>query len=379
MKKMLRRVVFSLYYFFYGRYYSLRFDKSYKTGELSYLSKDDYLVWKSSMLSMMKEYCSAGYNKKVKEILQAFCNSKFDIIRRRLATAEHSPIVVLCVKDDLSRIQMLVHHYRSIGVQRFAILDNNSSDGTFEWLFEQQDIDLYRCASPYRTDIKEGWINRIISYYGFDRWYIITDSDELVVYEGMENHALDEVIMFAESNGIKRIKGLTLDTYSDAGLYRNSDNIRDDYCWIDSDSYFDEIQVAGKTQVVRYYGGPRYRVMGIHLPLEKHPLVYFEVGTVSDNAHYQYPHEVALSAPCHFGILHYKFIDKDLEEYRRRASSSSGYYARGEHYRQYLAAANGGEGLSFMYEGSVKYFDSSVLGSIPYVQPIPFGAEVERA
>lgn len=109
MKKMLRRVVFSLYYFFYGRYYSLRFDKSYKTGELSYLSKDDYLVWKSSMLSMMKEYCSAGYNKKVKEILQAFCNSKFDIIRRRLATAEHSPIVVLCVKDDLSRIQMLVH------------------------------------------------------------------------------------------------------------------------------------------------------------------------------------------------------------------------------------------------------------------------------
>lgn len=379
MKKMIRRVVFSLYYFYYCRYYSLRFDKSYKTGELSYLSKDDYLIWKSSMIGMMKEFDATGYIRKIKEIPQAFCDSKFEIIRRRLATAEFSPIVVLCVKDDLSRIQMLVHHYRSIGVQRFAILDNNSSDGTFEWLFEQQDIDLYRCASPYGNLVKEGWINRIISYYGFDRWYIVTDSDELIVYEGIEQHNIDEVITFAERNDIKRIQGLTLDAYSDSGLYGSSDNIRDDYCWIDSDGYYDDIWTVGKTQIVRYYGGPRYRVMGSKVVLSKCPLVYFEAGTVSDNAHYQYPHDVALSAPFHFGILHYKFIDKDLEEYKRRASLNSGYHANGGLYRQYLAAADGSEGLSFMYDGSVKYFDSSVLGRIPYIQPIPFDAEVERA
>lgn len=372
MKKILKRAVFSLYYLYYGNYYSLRFDKSYRAGELSYLSKDEFLVWKSSMNSMMKEFCSTGNVRRIKIILQAFCDSKFEIIRRRLATAECSPIVVLCVKNDLQRIQVLVHHYRSIGIHRFAILDNNSSDGTFEWLFEQQDIDLFRCTSPYRTSVKEGWINRIISYYGFDRWYIVTDSDELIVYEDMERHAIDEVIMFAERNGIKRIKGLTLDAYSDSGLYGRSDNIRDDYCWIDSDGYYDDIWTVGKTQIVRYYGGPRYRVMGAKVPLSKCPLVYFEAGTVINDAHYQYPNDIDLSAPCLFGILHYKFIDKDLEEYRRRASPNSGYHANGQFYRQYLTVADGSEGVSFMYEGSIKFSDSSVLGSIPYVQPIPF-------
>lgn len=81
---------------------------------------------------------------------------------------------------------MLAGRYRRLGVKGFAFLDNGSDDGTFEWLPEQEDTDLYRCFEKYRTAVEEGWINRTASYYGFDSRLILTDSDELVVYEGME-------------------------------------------------------------------------------------------------------------------------------------------------------------------------------------------------
>ena len=58
------------------------------------------------------------------------------------------------------------------------------------------------------------------------------------------------------------------------------------------------------------------------IPLDKHPLVYWEKGTVSSDAHYQFPHSEINAAPCFMGILHYKFIDTDMKEYRKRARIS---------------------------------------------------------
>ena len=93
---------------------------------------------------------------------------------------------------------MLVDHYRTPGVVKFAIMDNGSDDGTFEWLLEQPDIDLYQCKRQYQTNVKEGWINRLISYYGFDRWSIVTDSDELAFYQNMETISLPDLTMRLE-------------------------------------------------------------------------------------------------------------------------------------------------------------------------------------
>ena len=120
----------------------------------------------------LKEYCSAGYGFRIRHVIYAFANARIEVVRKTVPCSEDNPIVVLCVKNDIRRIQMLVEHYRSLGVVKFAFLDNGSEDGTFEWLLEQPDIDLYRCLERYQTNVKEGWINRIISHYGFDRWFI---------------------------------------------------------------------------------------------------------------------------------------------------------------------------------------------------------------
>jgi len=346
---------------------------SYKFGELKYLSKSDFKIWKNSMKKMLKEYCWCGYNFRVNETIYAFSKAKIEVVRKTDvdAISKDAPIVVLCVKNDLKRIQMLVQHYRALGVERFAFLDNNSTDGTYEWILKQPDVDVYRTVEPYRTAVKEGWINRIVSYYGYNRWYILTDSDELLVYTGMEEKGLSSVIEYAKKNSIERFLGITLDVYAKDGVFQKSNDIKRDYRWIDSDSYYIEDFYAGKVKINHYIGGPRYRLMGSVIPISKYPLIFFSEGTISCSAHYQYPFDKAKNIECTMGILHYKFIEGDLEEYKKRMSASSGFSNNGHHYKKYMDTIEKNEKMSFMYEGSIEFVDSTVLRNIGAIQKLP--------
>lgn len=368
MRNLYKRMLFNICYLFALVIIPIKYRRSYKDGELSYLSHDDYIIWKNAMLKMLKSYCLDGYNLRVHQIISTFSDAKIEIVRKSEVPEINIPIVVLCVKNDLQRLQMLVDHYRSLGVLRFAFLDNGSNDGTYEWCLKQNDIDLYRCLQQYKTLVKEGWINRIVSYYGFNRWYILTDSDELMVYKGMETHPLADLVRYAEKHGIKRIKGLTLDTYSDKKLFGHVDNIRNSYRWIDIDSYRSVETLRGNRIIKRMIGGPRYRLMGSSITLSKFPLVYFEPGMLSDSAHSQFPHIGNCS--CNVGILHYKFIDKDLEEYRNRASRKSGFSGSGKFYKQYLEYVSNNTNATFMYEGSREFTSSEVLDKIDKIDKI---------
>lgn len=262
-----RRMLFGVCYLYSTIAVPITYNRAYRNGELSYLSKEDFEIWKRSMLAMLKEHASTGYRFSVMQTVYSFANSKIKVVRKSSPCVEENPIVVLCIKNDLKRIQMLVDHYRSLGVEKFAFMDNGSDDGTFEWLMDQSDIDLFRCYEPYRTAVKEGWINRIVSHYGFDRWYIVTDSDELLVFQGMEEHSLSDLVKAVIQKGYKRIEGLTLDVYTEGGLFGKSEDIRKDYKWIDTDSYKEVDAAAGVYKIKRFVGGPRDRLMKSGIPL----------------------------------------------------------------------------------------------------------------
>ena len=108
-------------------------------------------------------------------------------------------------------------------------------------------------------------------------------------------------------------------------------------------------------------------VMNSGVPLDKHPLVYWEKGTVSADAHYQYPHDIINDAPCFMGVLHYKFIAADIEEYKKRASNDSTFAGNGAFYREYMNYYNEQKEKSLMYEGSVEFTSSGALNKIPVI------------
>ena len=366
-----RRVLFAACYLFSTIAVPITYNRAYRNGELSYLSKNDFEVWKRSMLAMLKEYSSTGYDFRVIKIVNSFLNSKIEVIKKTPPCVQENPIIVLCIKNDLKRIQVLVDHYRSLGVEKFAFLDNGSDDGTFEWLMEQPDIDLFKCYEPYQTAVKEGWINRIVSHYGFDRWYVVTDSDELIVFQGMERHPLSDLVKVLIQKGYKRIEGLTLDAYTEGNLFSMPEDIRKDYKWIDTDSYKEINAVAGTHKIKKIIGGPRYRLMNSTVPLSKYPLVYWEKGTISDSPHFQYPHDLICASPCLAGILHFKFFGNDSEVYEKRAQKNSGF-SRGIHYKKYMEFVKNQENTSFMYEGSVEFNSSDVLKKISFISSVEF-------
>ena len=123
-----RRVLFGVCYCYSTIAVPITYNRAYRNGELSYLSKKDFEIWKRSMLAMLKEYASTGYRFSVMQTVYSFANSKIEVVRKSSPCAEENPIVVLCIKNDLKRIQMLVDHYRNLGVEKFAFMDNGSDD-----------------------------------------------------------------------------------------------------------------------------------------------------------------------------------------------------------------------------------------------------------
>ena len=370
-KNLMRHIWIILYFFlFVNIVVPIAFWRARRKGALSYLSQKDSAAWKKGMQHMLRVHCLRGESPGRREVANSFIHARIEIVRKSslMLPEKDNPIVVLCVKNDLRRIEMLVAHYRELGIERFAFLDNGSTDGTLEWCLEQEDIDLYRCTEPYRTLVKEGWINRIVSCYGFNRWYILTDSDELLVYKGMEIHPITDLVRYAEKHHLWRVRGLTLDTYMDGKVFSKTEDIQRDFRWIDSDSYRAADLMDGRMRIPSMIGGPRWRLMGSDASQSKFPLVYFTPGVVSDTAHYQFPLDGINESTHQVGILHYKFLNVDQEEYRSRMEPKRGF--RCDPYRKYFDYLDSHVGASFMYEGSVEFTDSGVLDQVHGLEPI---------
>lgn len=377
MKKLAKKLFYRSYFLYASVAVRCRYFYEHHFGQLRYLSKEDYKIWRRAMLDLMKENFLHEHGFTSRIVYQTFAKAKIDTVRWSSPEGVTTPIVVLCVKNDRQRLQMLVEHYRALGVEKFAFIDNGSTDGTWEWMLEQPDIDLFRTQELYNCFAKEGWLDRVVSHYGFHRWYVLTDSDELMTYIGMEDHPIRDLVACAEAAGALRVKGLNMDMYADSPLYTIASeevDLRQTYCWMDSDSYRQiPRQVAGST-ITAVVGGPRDRVMGIGCSVMKYPLVYFEPGTVTADAHFQFPYDKIEASPFWIGILHYKFLDIDKKENERRAKLyqefSSGLNRSANYYTKYVEATK--DSVTFMYEGSIRFEGSKSLEQIPLIQKVPF-------
>lgn len=374
IRKIVKKLLYTGYYLYARVRFSALYGLAHKKGRLSYLSQADFAAWKGAYLSLLKDNYRANYGLMQHRMFTAFAKADIRAERSRPAPESGSPIVVLCVKNDLARLRMLVGHYRALGVERFAILDNGSTDGTKEWLLSQEDIDVYACGEPYQSFVKEAWISRLVSVYGFHRWYVLTDSDELCVYEGMETHPLKDVAAWGEKHGVRRIRALTLDMYADGPLYSPDSpdgDIQEKYCYMDTDSYHEQDRTVSGVTIKTITGGPRERVLHVSPTLMKYPLVYFTPGMISCNAHFQYPYREIPQTPCYLGVLHYKFMGADRAEYQKRSDPRSGFSAvvslKGAgYYSAYAKAAD--EPVTFMYGQSARYEGPASLRAVPMIR-----------
>lgn len=282
------------------------------------------------------------------EICEEFCKSKITKIKYIGIIDNPSPILICPIKNDIAKISKFYNHYLNIGVKNFVFIDNGSDDGTYEWLLSQN-VNLYRCNNKYTSIRRLGWINRIIAQFGFHKWYIIVDSDELLIYKNYEEMKIMEFIKKHET--IKRIRGILIDMYPEK---LTSSTSLDEYKYFDSDGYTKTI----KDELVLIQGGMRKRIFDTNSYLTKYPIIYFDKNSIVCSSHYNYPFQYNFDSSCLIGILHYKFLATDFEKYKQYCENGS-FSNNSLEYKAYIKKLSDHKDVNMLCECSVTFHNSN--------------------
>ena len=300
------------------------------------------LIKDSPIDSLQKKqlYYLNSYGKRYDEYIKEYIQCDLRIEKKiEIPSQKDNPIVICVVKNDLMRIKLFLKYYRNLGVKQFVFLDDHSTDGTKEHLVEQDDVMVFATDKNYTTIRRQVWINKIIAILGYNRWYLILDSDELFDYARSESVDLRSFVLGLEKKGQKCVKTLLLDMFSRNSLF--ADNVKNEDDIIEVCNMFcPKYRFVKNAFDVSIKGGAR-EVMFKQINskaspvVSKYPLIYMEEDDIAINSHHLLP--INKNYPIHASTVlrHYKFLPEDRRKYEERAAAGN-FHNNSKEYITYL-------------------------------------------
>lgn len=297
-----------------------------------------------------------------------------ELVLKKVSPIDFKNIILIClVKNDLERIKEFYNHYMKIGVKNFVFIDNDSTDGTYEFLCDQSNVSVFQISEQYSTVRRQAWISKIMSYYGYNHWFLIVDSDEFLVYNDCEHKNIDDLIKKFESLNILRARSLMIDMYSDEELFSemtsHNQSFRQKYCYFDSDTY--SFKKHKRFELIT--GGMRKRIFGSYEDIDpfliKYPILFYQKGDIQYNSHFSFPFYKNFNTKLYLALLHYKFLPQDLEKVKKRVLDKN--YALGsKEYVAYLKAYQDNNHLKLITSNSKQFKNSNDLQNIHFLDMI---------
>ncbi|MGE0668314.1 MAG: glycosyltransferase family 2 protein [Sphingomonadales bacterium] len=280
-------------------------------------------------------------------------------------------IVVSVVRDEILRLPDFLRHYRSLGVEKFIVIDHGSSDGTTDFLAAQPDVDLYASTGSYpQSNFGVYWFTGLLRRLGISGWVVQVDADEHLVYDGCERRGLADLARQLESMGRRSLPVMMLDMYPEGRIRdaatRPGDRLLDVCPLFDAEGYR-VVDSPSRWEVQRnrqYAGGPRERMFSseetrFHCELAKTPLVRWDADVIYVYSHAAYPFELNFGEPTGC-LLHFKLLE-DFHDRARGAVEQGNFYDSSIEYRRYLSRLEVDPDLSGAFGGSRPYRDSRSL------------------
>ena len=251
--------------------------------------------------------------------------------------APNSILAAMTVRNEMVRLPYFMDYYRKLGVSHFLIVDNDSTDGTDDYLSKQPDVSLWTTQHGYRLSrFGLDWLTWIMRKHAHGHWCLTLDADELLVYTGFPNRGLQTLTADLEDQGERMLGTLMLDMYPKGNLgaqtYDSDSDPLSTLGWFDAKGY--RVQVQPKMRNLWIQGGVRERVFFKDDPrraptLNKIPLVKWHRSYVYVNStHALLPRKLNRvypepdRSPPKAVLLHTKFlpniIEKSEEELIRR-------------------------------------------------------------
>ncbi|MEO6350888.1 MAG: glycosyltransferase family 2 protein [Candidatus Limnocylindrales bacterium] len=290
------------------------------------------------------------------------------IDERDMAIGPADIVAFMNVRNEALRLPQVLDYHRGLGVDRFFVVDNGSTDGSLEVLLGAWDAHVFAtdesyAASNYGLD----WINPLLAQHAVGHWQLTIDADELLVYPGCEKVDLHGLTETLDAAGDEAVATFLLDMYSDKPIaetaYSPGLSLIEACPFFDGNSY--DVASLDATHPVPTLGGPRTRVFWARSRSERPPpyLAKLPLARWREARAYGASTHVLPGASVSEmtgALLHFKFLD----DFPARAAEEA---QRGEHwqvgaqYNVYDSLLKEEPGLSLFYEGSVRYRDSGQL------------------
>ena len=247
------------------------------------------------------------------------------------------------LRNERVRLPYFFQYYRDLGIGHFLMVDNDSTDGTREYLAAQPDVSLWHTAGSYRKSrYGVDWMNWLLNQYGHRHWTLTVDVDEFFVYPFCDTRPIHALTDWLEASMVKSFGTMMLDMYPKGPLsqhsYTEGQNPIEIANWFDSGNYsITKNRALGNLWI---QGGPRSRYFLPDHPkkapaLNKTPLVRWNRGyAYVSSTHMLLPRGLNKVYDEDGGektsgiLLHAKFLDtlgeKAFEEVKRREHFSNG-------------------------------------------------------
>jgi glycosyltransferase involved in cell wall biosynthesis len=315
---------------------------------------------------------------------------------RTMADDQSEIRVFIPLRNEVLRLPQTLAYYRKLGVARFFVVDNGSTDGSKEFLLAQPDCHVFVTHNSFaEAGCSVEWLNALLDEYGTNHWCLTVDADEWFVYPGCERRPLSDFAAYLERSGAEGVFAFLLDMYGSGRIAEANPDPQ--LSFLDSCRYFDreydwrhrsyvaglesspfpEYDVLGGPRlrlflpnIRRYYHLMRalwraYYLLRLPLPLAlnppprltKIPLVHWLPGTRYEHNHATTPIKLSETTGV---LLHFKFLQdfyaRVVDEVNRKE-----HWGEATEYTRYLAKLRRNPALTFYYEGSVQYEDTEQL------------------
>jgi len=169
----------------------------------------------------------------------------------------------LLVRNEIQRLPFTLAHHRTLGVHRFLVIDNGSSDGTVDYLLAESDVHVFGTTVSYQaTRNGTDWIEMLLHVYGKHCWCLLLDADEHLVYPECQSVGLPAFCITLEEHGLNCLATLFLDLYADCPIAET--DFTSGRSPIETCRFFDSTGYhhfpSSASHIPRIYGGPRARL-----------------------------------------------------------------------------------------------------------------------
>ncbi|OAN67748.1 glycosyl transferase family 2 [Sulfitobacter sp. EhC04] len=271
-------------------------------------------------------------------------------VANRTGQIRPDDLLLFCTqRNEGIRLPYFLDYYRDMGIGHFFFVDNDSTDGSLDYLADQPDVSVWSTTASYkRARFGVDWLNWLARKYAHGHWALTVDPDEFLVYPFCDTRPLRALTDWLDASSIKSFSAMLLDMYPKGRLdeqpYQPGQNPIEIATWFDSGNY--TISRNHLFTNLWIQGGPRARVFFPDLP-EKAPALN-KVPLVKWDKRYTYVSSTHMLLPRGLNqvydewggekasgvLLHAKFIDtfgtKAAEELER-----SQHYAGSVEYKAY--------------------------------------------